>query len=186
MATPKPEGGDLHGAGEEAVLWHSWRDAAGDPMIDAAIRGLYADLDAAVRARGPTCWVSGRCCHFDAFGHRLYVTGLEIAWVVKQVGALSSPSPPPPDTDGGGAGGCRFQKDKLCTIHAVRPLGCRVFFCQEGTQTWQQNVYEQFLARLRVLHDHHGLPYRYMEWRVGLAAAIDFSHPVTSIPPTGG
>ncbi|MEX0774855.1 MAG: hypothetical protein WD042_03970 [Phycisphaeraceae bacterium] len=252
-------------------LWRQWRDAVATPAIDAAIGALYADLDSAVQARGPTCWSSGKCCHFDAYGHRLYVTGLEIAWVLRQVesvaekteaspaGALSlrlyarspaaclpgmaeagipqgrrpetvsslgrkpqdKPAPivlspggtahrtacaAPPGLKSSGdapisgltprathcdeppalrkaptdsapvAGadspdGCVFQVDRLCGIHAMRPMGCRIFFCQEGTQAWQQELYETFLTRLRGLHDEHGLPYRYMEWRAGLAEA---------------
>ena len=71
---------------------------------------------------------------------------------------------------------CAFQVNGMCGIHTIRPLGCRIFFCQEGTQDWQQDVYEQFQQRIRRLHDEHELPYRYMEWRAGLieaAGAID-------------
>jgi Fe-S-cluster containining protein len=152
----------------EADLWRAWRDAAATELIDRAIAGLYAELDAEVARRGPTCWLSGKCCHFDAYGHRLYVTGLEIAWVLTKTA-------PRPAIEGG----CMFQQNKLCTVHAVRPLGCRIFFCQEGTQAWQNELYEAFLARLRTLHETHALPYRYMEWRAGLAAAL-------AVTPSGG
>ena len=50
-------------------------------------------------------------------------------------------------------------------------MGCRVFFCERGTQQWQNELYEAFLARLRALHDDLDLPYRYMEWRGGLEEA---------------
>jgi hypothetical protein len=53
-------------------------------------------------------------------------------------------------------------------------MGCRVFFCQEGTQGWQQELYEQFLAELRRMHEDRGLPYRYMEWRAGLREAGEY------------
>ncbi len=69
------------------------------------------------------------------------------------------------------AGLCPFQVDKLCTAHSVRPLGCRVFFCQEGTQAWQQDVYESFQNDLRALHERHSLTYAYLEWRGALATA---------------
>jgi Fe-S-cluster containining protein len=197
-------------------LWPAWRHAAERADIDAALRDLYARLDNAVAARGPTCWQSGKCCHFEAYGHRLYVTGLEIAWFLRQgagqgpgYGDQESgerqpdraatkfalpliPDPRTPDSasgasaasgvsgasgDSGDSGGCPYQHENLCTVHAIRPLGCRVFFCQEGTQDWQQQLYEQFLNELRDLHDSHGLEYRYMEWRAGLhdAAACGFA-----------
>jgi Fe-S-cluster containining protein len=140
-----------------------WFSAARGGGIDAALRGMYADLDAAVAARGPTCWVSGRCCKFEAYGHRLYVTALEIAWFLGQV-------QPPPDVESHWTA-CPYQINGLCTAHAARPLGCRVFFCQRGTQEWQHALYEDFQRRLRDLHDANDLPYRYLEWRAGLREA---------------
>ncbi len=163
----------------EPDTWRELRDAAARPEIDAALRDLYARLDAAVAARGPTCWQSGKCCKFDSYGHRLYVTALEIAWFQRQVEHADSAgrapgsgrdhhplpvlgSPPYPDA-------CPYQVDGLCTTHTVRPLGCRIYFCQAGTEEWQHQVYERFLDELRALHETHGLPYRYLEWRSGLA-----------------
>lgn len=177
-----------------AALWASWFDAADGDAGDL-LRELLADLDNQVRARGPTCWTSGRCCNFDAYGHRLYVTGLEIAWVLSRLdvsppessaaqgSSADSPSQTPrrlpilsaktmePDAQPLPAA-CPYQVDKLCSIHAIRPMGCRVFFCQEGTSQWQNQLYEEFLGRLRSLHDQRAIPYRYMEWRAGLREAL--------------
>jgi len=168
-------------------LWPAWRAAARRAVIDAAIRDLYARLDADIAARGPTCWQSGKCCKFGSYGHRLYVTGLEIAWflghlrsavgdrrsgkssqtvaamALPQIADRTSQTADSPDA-------CPYQIDGLCSTHAIRPLGCRIFFCQQGTQDWQQDLYEGYLKQLRTLHDAHGLEYRYMEWRDGLRA----------------
>ncbi|MEM9914839.1 MAG: hypothetical protein AAF911_07760 [Planctomycetota bacterium] len=168
-------------------LWSAWREAAADPAIDTALRGLYAELDAAIAAKGPTCWSSGKCCKFDDFGHRLYVTGLEIAWFLGEVRStksevgrdetgveirlpqLSELSIPHP------GGACPYQIDGLCSTHTIRPLGCRIFFCQQGTEAWQQDLYEDYLKRLQTLHDQHGLEYRYMDWIAGLSDSADAS-----------
>ena len=175
-----------------------WRDAAGREVIDRAIRGLYNDLGTAVAERRPVCNASGRCCKFEEYGHRLYVTGLEIAWFLVGVGsqvlgdsgkpaqAANEPSvlrpgmslqqlPPatnhqPPVT----SGTCPYQINGLCSTHTIRPLGCRVFFCEQGTEAWQQDTTEHFLDRLKQLHAEHDLPYAYMEWRAGLAEAHQF------------
>ncbi|MEL7088597.1 MAG: hypothetical protein AAGL98_09200, partial [Planctomycetota bacterium] len=169
-----------HATSSEANLWNAWRRAAALSVIDSALRELYAELDAAVAAKGPTCWTSGKCCKFDEFGHRLYVTGLEIAWFLQQVGSTSpeGTNPNEPPSSGGirlpqfaeHPGACPYQIDGLCSTHTVRPLGCRVFFCQQGTEAWQQDLYETFLRRLRLLHDEHDLEYRYMDWLAGLDA----------------
>ena len=65
-------------------------------------------------------------------------------------------------------GACPYQVGGLCSTHLIRPLGCRVFFCQAGTEEWQQDLYETFLRRLTRLHEQHDVPYRYMDWIAGL------------------
>lgn len=158
---------------EEAACWPAWREALRDPAVVAAMDKVYSDLEAAIVERGAICWASGRCCHFEKFGHRLYVTGLEIARVIT---ALQSPDRaadlPAMPTTIDLRGDCVFQVNKLCQLRALRPLGCRVYFCMEGTEDWQHEHYELLQRRLQNLHAQHGLPYRYMEWRAGLAAGI--------------
>ncbi|MEM6257066.1 MAG: hypothetical protein AAGI37_01975 [Planctomycetota bacterium] len=173
--------------------WRVWDDAVRRDDIDRALRAFYADLDQAVADRRPVCNASGRCCKFEAYGHRLYVTGLEIAWFVNALG----PAPPKTSTanspcvveasfalrqlepatsrqPAATTPNCPYQIDGLCSTHAIRPLGCRAFFCEEGTEAWQQDTTERFLDRLKALHAGHDLPYAYMEWRAGLAEANQF------------
>ena len=152
--------------------WKRWLEASREAEIDSALRGLYAELGADVQARSPTCWLSGRCCKFDSYGHRLYVTGLEIAWLVGQLdegGRARLAGAELPQLDG-----CPFQVNGLCSVHALRPLGCRIYFCDPAAQHWQNEVYESFLGRLRRLHEEHGLEYRYIEWRQGLAEGREY------------
>jgi Fe-S-cluster containining protein len=66
--------------------------------------------------------------------------------------------------------GCPFQIFGLCGVHPIRPLGCRIFFCDPQTTRWQQEQYECFHARLKRLHDELAVPYLYMEWRSALRA----------------
>ncbi|QNN24004.1 hypothetical protein HED60_17575 [Planctomycetales bacterium ZRK34] len=152
-----------------ADAWLAWRDAARDPHLDQQLRALYDDLAAEIERRAPTCWISGRCCKFDTYGHRLYITGLEVAWLIDR---LDEPSrarlddAPLPGLDG-----CPFQVDGLCSVHALRPLGCRIYFCDPAAQAWQNPVYETFLDRLRKLHEQYELDYSYLEWRLALDEA---------------
>ena len=83
-------------------LWLGWQDAARGALVDGAIRSMYQAVDAAAREAPaglpqgpPVCNASGRCCKFDTYGHRLYVTGLEIAWFLRQV-ADDRPAPAAP------------------------------------------------------------------------------------------
>lgn len=174
--------------------WLVWYDASRRDEIDQAIRALYDELAVVVAERRPVCNASGRCCKFETYGHRLYVTGLEIAWFLLGVGSqvsgdggervesikdsqvdaaglslqqfASTPNTQDPTRDA-----CPYQVNGLCSTHLIRPLGCRAFFCEEGTEAWQQDKTEHFLERLKQLHVEHELPYAYMEWRAGLAEA---------------
>jgi Fe-S-cluster containining protein len=144
--------------------WGAWRKAAMEPAVAGRIEGMLAGLAADVAARGPTCWSSGKCCNFNAYGHRLYVTGLEVAWTIGQIAAdagLRKLLDVPVDLKGA----CPFQVDGLCGVHLMRPMGCRVYFCQKGTQEWQNDLYEKYQRQVKAIHDEYGLPYLYAEWR---------------------
>jgi hypothetical protein len=65
---------------DAAELAAAWSGAAWDPRIDAALRAMHDEVAAEVAARRPVCLPSGRCCRFEEYGHRLYVTGIEAAW----------------------------------------------------------------------------------------------------------
>jgi Fe-S-cluster containining protein len=143
-------------------------DASARSDVREAVGRVYTDLQAEVDARRPVCIASGRCCRFEEFGHRLFVTTMELAAFVH--GLLDAA----PARAGGAAGapwdgtGCPFQVGKLCGVHAIRPFGCRMFFCDATSTEWQNQAYEQFHARLRRLHEELGVPYRYAEWRQAL------------------
>jgi len=172
----------MYQAPTDPALWQRWHDAAADPAVADAIAAVHQRIADAFADRQPRCDQSGRCCRFHAYGHDLYLTGLEVA-------AFRHRAPPPPSSSQAGAERsaasgialpqaqhdpdrvCPYLVDNACSVHAVRPAGCRVYFCEPGTHDWQQHLYEQTLDDLRRLHDAHDLPYRYMEWLDGLNAA---------------
>jgi Fe-S-cluster containining protein len=133
------------------------------PEVREEIHALYADLQSEIDVRKPLCVMSGRCCRFDEFGHRLYVTTAELAAFtadlaeIVPIPALVGAQPTP--------GVCQFQTGKICRVHQIRPMGCRIFFCDSTATGWQQGVYERFHARLKKLHEDLAIPYAYIEWR---------------------
>jgi len=149
---------------------HIWQEAVREPEIDHAIRAVHEEIARATAQQRPRCDVSGRCCRFEAFGHRLYTTGLEVAWTLARVheqgGTLSFAEV----RDAHANGTCPFLVEGRCSIHASRPMGCRVFFCDESARDWQRDLYEKMQTEIRSLHDRHGIPYEYGEWRSLLAA----------------
>ncbi|MBM4107914.1 MAG: hypothetical protein FJ255_03745 [Phycisphaerae bacterium] len=159
---------------DDPTIIRRWFEAAQAPAVVADLERLFAAVADEVERRGPACWASGRCCNFERAGHRLYVTGLEAAY------ALARPPPTPapralslPQVEAArAAGGCPFQAANLCTIHATKPLTCRIYFCDRSATAWQQDLSERMLAPLRTLHDTHAVPYRYAEWRSLLEAIL--------------
>jgi Fe-S-cluster containining protein len=147
---------------EDAALASAWLDAARDPAVAGELERIYAMVAGRIALKGPVCRASGRCCNFDQYGHRLYVTGLEAAYLVARL-----PEPPQrSELDAAAArGGCPFQDGKLCSVHALRPLGCRAFFCDPAAAGWQERLSEEMLGLIRAIHDRRGIAYRYGEWR---------------------
>jgi Fe-S-cluster containining protein len=153
----------------DPVLAKGWLAAAGDPSVAAGLEAVYQIIADQVEARRPVCVNSGRCCNFRAFDHRLYTTGLEAAYTV-----LNLPAGVGLTAAGVEAavarGDCPFLTGRLCGVHAVRPSGCRVFYCDQTAVAWQGDLSERVVRLVRGLHDRHGVEYRYAEWRVLLAA----------------
>lgn len=165
---------------EHALLARDWLRAAAMPQVALALESIYAYVAAEIESRGPACWASGRCCNFAKTGHRLYVTGLEAAYAVHNLARGRDdesrgdvPLTMPTLTasalnDARQRGDCPFLVKNLCGIHTIKPLGCRVYFCDRSAQEWQHALSERALERLRVLHDTHAITYRYGEWRAML------------------
>lgn len=164
------------------------------PEVRYAIHYLYQSLQSQIDQRKPICQSSGRCCHFEEFGHRLFITTAEMATFLhnltfnppaNDIKSLSittkslrlrlapSQRDGPDDSEthrvATGLNGCPYQIEGLCSVHPIRPFGCRIFFCDATSTQWQHEQYEIFHAELKQIHKHLAVPYFYMEWRAALA-----------------
>lgn len=148
---------------DDTSLAAHWLAAARDPHIAAELEAIYTEVATAITDRGPACWASGRCCNFEKTGHRLYVTGLEAAYTVARLDSI--PLNAASIADARSRGGCPFQVLNLCGIHTIKPLGCRVYFCDRSAQAWQQGLSEHALTQIKSLHQSRKIEYRYGEWR---------------------
>lgn len=153
--------------------------AAAQPELVAELASLYGEVDRAVADLGQRCDACGRCCRFSEFGHRLYVSTLELAMLVggTRAGAAplaEEPKPPPTQSADVGAspcgstldehpGECPCQQGDLCTARDRRALGCRVFSCDPVAAAAEQDLYAHFHARIQHLHNDAGVPYYYAD-----------------------
>src|SRR3954465_3373581 len=106
------------------------------------VLNLYREADADVKAAGPVCVASGRCCRFAEYGHTLFVSNLEADVLL----ADAPPFQPPVTPDF-----CPFQVENLCTARDPRPLGCRVYFCDPSYQDTSYAITEASLRKLKDL-----------------------------------
>jgi hypothetical protein len=120
---------------------------------------LYAVVDAEVAAERPRCDASGRCCRFKEYGHTLFLSSLEAELLLE----FAPPFSPPVDS-----AFCPFQKEILCTAREPRPLGCRIYFCDERYQQRSHEITEKCLQKLKEISDREGLPWRYAPLHVFL------------------
>jgi hypothetical protein len=113
---------------------------------------LYREVDQAVAAAGPVCVASGRCCRFKEYGHTLFLSSLEAE--VLLAGA-------PPYERPVSADFCPFQKEKLCTAREIRPLGCRIYYCDPSYQETGNRISEKSLEQLKALANEKGIAWHY-------------------------
>jgi hypothetical protein len=157
------------------------KEAALRPDILEAMQSFYVEVDRRIATHQPTCWNRGACCHFGEYGHRLYVTALEVIYYLSRSApsramdiaeplAASIEAPPAsapsfpilasPIT----ADACPHAHDGQCHVRGHRPLGCRIFFCDPNAQQWQGPFTEECLEELKHLHRELGVPYFYTDW----------------------
>ena len=127
------------------------------PAFLAELESLLAEAQRQVDALSPTCGACGHCCDFARADHRLYVTAGELALVMQTPGGQGVPPLH-----------CAFQVEGACIARAYRPLGCRMFFCDETTALAREAIYESHHRAIAALHLRYTIPYRYVELTAAL------------------
>ncbi|MBI9018549.1 MAG: YkgJ family cysteine cluster protein [Phycisphaerae bacterium] len=141
---------------QEAAM--QWIDANLDnKAVFAELDELYGNLNEYIESAGGTCNNCGRCCDFENYGHRLYVTTLEMLYFW---GNLKKEGIEPLEV---AKGLCSYQGKDGCLAHKYRPTGCRIFYCQGLPDEFQHELSERILMRLRALHQRHGAAYLYTD-----------------------
>jgi Fe-S-cluster containining protein len=125
------------------------------PALGARVLELWQELGREVEVTGVVCRQSGNCCNFDEWEHVAFATTVELRML------MTVPMPLEPGERS--AKLCPYWLDRKCTAHHVRPLGCRVFFCDQtyGSEH-AQRIYERHHARMKAICEEFGEPYAYV------------------------
>lgn len=98
------------------------------------------------------CDACGRCCNFESFDHRLFVTTPEVMYLSAKLGGkiikLMTTSQ------------CPYQTDGKCTVYKFRFAGCRIFCCK-ADKDFQSSLSESAIKKFKSLCTEFQIPYRY-------------------------
>jgi Fe-S-cluster containining protein len=121
-------------------------------IVRQRVGAVYAQVEAAIAAAQPRCTASGRCCRFSEYGHTLFLSHFEAEILLE-----AAPEYPRPVT----RESCPFQVNGLCTVRSIRPLGCRIYFCDADYQKQMGEIAEQAVAALKQIANEFGTGWQY-------------------------
>ncbi len=139
------------------------------------VKQIYDWIDSQIKSLNTDCSACGKCCDFNAFGHKLFITSPELLYFFQNVkplitsqqsrnreGAvkdevLSNPSSP----------SCPYLEDGKCAARNFRFAGCRIFFCKADSEKINK-LSEQAIEKFKTLCDEYNFPYRYIDLATAL------------------
>jgi len=122
--------------------------------IADAVAEVYDWIDAQTDQAPEQCEACGRCCDFEGYDHRLYVTGAELIYfAVKLQPDKIKPMP---------TRKCPYNIDGKCTVYLYRFGGCRIFSCK-ADKDFQNRMSTQAIEKFKSICEEFNLPYRYID-----------------------
>lgn len=133
-----------------------------DSHLVKKVAEIYKEIDERMnnhRRLAGACGACGKCCDFESFGHKLFVTPPELIYLSAK---LHSENLKPMKT-----GRCPYQTNDKCTIYKFRFAGCRIFCCK-GDTDFQSELSENVLTKFKVICEQFQIPYRYTDLTTAL------------------
>ncbi|MHC4062296.1 MAG: YkgJ family cysteine cluster protein [Planctomycetota bacterium] len=124
---------------------------------------IYRWLDLQIRDNGSlsgVCEACGKCCDFDNFDHRLFVTTPELMYLAAKLGGEKIKPM--------NGGRCPYNVNGKCSIYEYRFGGCRIFCCR-GNSNFQSRLSESAVKKFKSACVEFDVPYKYLD----LAAALN-------------
>jgi Fe-S-cluster containining protein len=105
------------------------------------------------------CEACGKCCDFEKYDHRLFVTGPEMLYLSAKLHGKKIKLTQ--------KGRCPFNIEGKCTIYKYRFAGCRIFCCN-GDTDFQSQLSESALDIFKSICVEFKIPYSYTELETAL------------------
>jgi hypothetical protein len=127
--------------------------------IADAVAEVYDWIDSQTGQTATQCDVCGKCCDFESYDHRLFVTSPELIYfTVKLQPDKIKPMP---------TGGCPYNLLGMCTVYSYR-FGCCRIFCCKVDKDCQSKLTEEALEKFKSICEEFDLPYCYTDLRAAL------------------
>lgn len=135
-----------------------------NPKVLTGLEKIYRWIDSQNQKAGATCGTCGRCCNFETYGHRLFVTPPELMYLAanlrrQNLRAMTNST-------------CPYNVAAKCTIHNYRFAACRIFFCK-ADRPLQNQLSEQVLKKFKCLCNEFDVNYHYLSLKAGLTKMIN-------------
>ncbi|MHC4122867.1 MAG: YkgJ family cysteine cluster protein [Planctomycetota bacterium] len=131
------------------------------------VADIYQWLDSRISRYTDTaddCRACGRCCDFEKFDHRLFVTTAELIYLKEKLGGENIRLMP--------TGICPYNIEGKCDIYEHRFVGCRIFYCK-ADKNFQSSLSESALGRLKLLCTEFEIDYSYTDLPTALNSIAD-------------
>ena len=122
-------------------------------LIDAVAR-VYEWIDRQPVEKSKPCRICGKCCDFDGFDHRLFITAPELIYFEA---ALKGRTLKPMTT-----GICPYNAGGKCSVYPHRFAACRIFSCTGDTDC-QSRITESAIKKFKQICQRFDIPYRYID-----------------------
>jgi len=119
---------------------------------------IYDWLDSQIKSLNAACSACGKCCNFESFGHKLFVTTPELFYFYKNIDPFRKMT----------GQSCPYLKNGKCDARNFRFAGCRIFFCKADSEQLNQ-LSEQAIKKFKTLCEKYDLPYRYADLPTALS-----------------
>jgi Fe-S-cluster containining protein len=124
------------------------------------LKDIYRQLEKELDQIPRPCEACGECCQFDKAEHRLYGSGLELAF-------LNAHHPISSKTESGSSpeDRCPHQKNGKCTVREHRLIGCRTYYRLHAKKDriLAEEAYERALDKVKCISNAKGLTWEYRD-----------------------